>query len=163
MSTTTTMTTTTTTTTPRLNLAKAEPAYYQGLAAVEKIVSESLERAGVAKGFAHLLRLRASQINGCSFCVRLHTRDALAAGESPDRAALIGAWRESQYFTDEERAALDLLESITLIAARPLEDEHLERARTALGDAKLAAVEALAILIGAWNRLAIASGFPVKP
>src|SRR5712675_1696782 len=93
----------------RVNLGKAAPELYQAVTGLEKLASERAAKAGLTEGFAHLLRLRASQINGCAFCLRMHTRDALKSGESSDRLSVLPAWRESQYFNDKERAGLALV------------------------------------------------------
>src|SRR5678815_3765243 len=99
----------------RLNVGKAAPELYQAVMALDKLAAERAKAAGMATGFTHLLRLRASQINGCAYCVRMHAHDALAAGESNDRVVLLDAWRESAYFDDKERAALALVEAVTLV------------------------------------------------
>lgn len=147
----------------RINLGKAVPALYQAVAGLDRLASEAIAKAGIAEGFAHLLRLRASQINQCAFCVRSHTRDALASGESGDRISVLPAWRETGYFSDKERAALALVEAITLIADGQVPDAVYEQAAAALSKDEIAAVEWLAIVINAWNRIAIASRYPVKP
>ena len=90
----------------RVNLGKSVPALYQSVIELDRLVSAALATAGIAEGFSHLMRLRASQINQCAFCIRLHTRDALASGESTDRVAVLAAWRETKYYTLKERAAL---------------------------------------------------------
>jgi len=99
----------------RINLSKTTPDLYGVVRHLDKLVSESAASAGIADGFAHLLRLRASHINQCAFCMRMHARDAVKSGETADRLSVLSAWREaSAYFTDKERAALELLEAITL-------------------------------------------------
>ena len=108
--------------TDRVNLAQAVPALYNAVATVEKLAMQAALDAGWAKGFVHLLKLRASQINGCAFCLRMHARDALAAGESADRLAVLPGWRETTYFSDKEGAALELLEAVTAIADGQLPD-----------------------------------------
>lgn len=147
----------------RVNLSKAAPALYQAVVELERLASEALANAGIAVGFSHLLRLRASQINHCAFCVRLHARDALAQGESADRLAVLSAWRESAYFSPKERAALELVEAVTLIAEGQVPDAVYERAAEVLSKEEVAAVEWLAVVINAWNRIAISSRYPVKP
>lgn len=147
----------------RVNLSKAAPALYQAVVELERLASEALANAGIAVGFSHLLRLRASQINQCAFCVRLHARDALAQGESADRLAVLSAWRESAYFSPKERAALELVEAVTLIAEGQVPDAVYERAADVLSKEEVAAVEWLAVVINAWNRIAISSRYPVKP
>lgn len=147
----------------RVNLGKAAPELYQAVAGLEKLVTKALASAGLADGFAHLLRLRASQLNQCAYCVRLHTRDALASGESSDRISLLPAWRESAYFDAKESAALELMEAITLIADGQVRDSTYERAAASLSSEEIAAVEWLAVVINAWNRIAISSRYPVAP
>lgn len=147
----------------RIHMGKAEPAAYKAVGELEKQVRESLDRAGIPEGFVHLLKLRASQINGCSYCVRLHARDARATGESEDRIALTAAWRESSYFSEEERASFDLMEAITLIHDGQLADEVYENAASVLTEQKIAALEWLAVVINVWNRIAVPSRYPVTP
>ena len=146
----------------RVNLGKSAPALYQTVMQLDRLASESLTNAGIAEGFSHLLRLRASQINQCSFCVRLHARDALASGESSDRLAVLAAWRETEYFNPKERAALALVEAITSISEGQVPDTVYEQATSNLSKAEVSAIEWLAIVINTWNRIAISSRYPVK-
>jgi AhpD family alkylhydroperoxidase len=147
----------------RINLGKARPDLYQAVAALDKLASQAAKSAGLDEGFCHLLRLRASQINQCAFCVRAHTRDAQASGESIDRISVLPAWRESQYFTEKERAALELAEAITLISEGQVPDPVYARASGVLSEEEISAVEWLSVVINAWNRIAISSRYPVKP
>ncbi len=147
----------------RLTLLKVTADLLPLMNRLEKQISELAGAAGVTQGFAHLLRLRASQINQCSYCVRLHTRDALAAGESSDRISLVAAWRESEYFTAKERVSLALVEAITLIADGQVPDALYQEATETLTQEELAAVEWIGVTINTWNRIAIASRTPVKP
>ena len=149
--------------TERVNLGKSAPDLYKAVAGLDKIASDTATNAGIANGFAHLLRLRASQINKCAFCIRMHVRDALASGESSDRIAVLPAWRETGYFTSKEQAALELVEAITLIADGQLPDETYGRAAKSLSEDEISAVEWLAVVINTWNRIAISSRYPVKP
>lgn len=146
----------------RVNLGKSAPALYQAVVQLERLVSESLADAGIAEGFSHLLRLRASQINQCAFCVRMHARDALASGESSDRVAVLAAWRESGYFSPRERAALDLVEAITSVSDGQVPDVVYTQAASHLSEAEISAIEWLAVAINAWNRIAISSRYPVN-
>lgn len=148
---------------PRVNLGKAAPELYQALAKLEEAASKFAAGAGIAQGLAHLLRLRASQINQCSYCVRMHARDALASGESSDRVNVVAAWRDTHYFTDQERAALQLVEAVTNVAAGQVPESAYAEAAAALPQEQIAAVEWLAVVINAWNRVAISSRYPVKP
>ncbi|WP_457095838.1 carboxymuconolactone decarboxylase family protein [Lysobacter sp. P5_B9] len=147
----------------RVNLGKAAPELYQAVAGLEKLAAKSIASAGLADGFAHLLRLRASQLNQCAYCVRMHTRDALANGESTDRISVLPAWRESAYFDARECAALELTEAITFIADGQVPDSTYELAAASLSSEEIAAVEWLAVVINAWNRIAISSRYPVAP
>lgn len=148
--------------TERINLGKFAPDLYQAVVGLDRLASDAVTHAGIADGFSHLLRLRASQINQCAFCVRLHTRDALASGEPSDRIAVLAAWRETDYFTQKERAALELVEAITLIADGQLPDTVYEQAATSLSKDEMSAIEWLAVVINAWNRIAISSRYPVR-
>jgi AhpD family alkylhydroperoxidase len=148
--------------TERVNLGKSAPNLYQTVVELDRLVSEALTSAGVTEGFSHLLRLRASQINRCAFCVRLHARDALASGESSDRLAVLAAWEETDYFSPKERAALELVEAITLISDDQLPDAIYEQAAENLSKEEVSAIEWLAVVINTWNRIAISSRYPVK-
>ncbi|WP_341675478.1 carboxymuconolactone decarboxylase family protein [Niveibacterium sp. SC-1] len=145
----------------RANLGKAAPALYQTVARLDAEAAQFAAGAGIAEGFTHLLRLRASQINQCAFCVRMHHRDALKSGESADRIAVLPAWRETGYFDARERAALALIEAITLVAEGQVPEAVYAQAAEVLDEAAIAAVEWLGVVINAWNRIAIASRYPV--
>lgn len=147
----------------RVNLGKANPELFKAVGNLEKLVSQAAKAAGLDDGFCHLLRLRASQINQCSFCVRMHARDAQASGEAIDRISVLPAWRETEYFTGKERAALELLEAITLISDGQVPDSVYANAANSLSSEEISAVEWLSIGINVWNRIAIASRYPVKP
>jgi len=149
--------------TERVNLGKARPELYQAVINLDKLASQAAESAGLDEGFCHLLRLRASQINQCAFCMRLHTRDAQASGESIDRISVLPGWRETQYFTEKERAALELAETVTLISDGQVPDAVYAKAKGLLSDEEISAIEWLAVVINAWNRIAISSRYPVKP
>ena len=147
----------------RLNLSKSGPKLYQAMGEFEKLAKEAAESAGIDPGLGHLLRLRASQINGCAYCVRMHTQDALSVGESIERVSVLPAWRETGYFTPKERAALALVEAITNIADGQIPDAVYEQAASHLDESEISAIEWAAITINAWNRIAIASRYPVGP
>jgi len=147
----------------RVNIGKAVPELYKAIAGLDKLSAEVAAAAGLAEGFTHLLRLRASQINQCAFCVKMHTSDALASGESIGRVSVLPAWRETAYFNDKERASLELIEAMTLISDGQVPDEVYERVAGMLSKEEIAAVEWLGVVINAWNRIAISSRYPVKP
>lgn len=147
--------------TERINLGKSTPEIYQAVCELERLASDVVVAAGISDGFSHLLRLRASQINQCAFCIRLHTRDAIASGESGDRISVLPAWRETGYFDQKERAALTLVEAITLVSIGQVPDAAYEQAVSNLSKQEISAIEWLAIVINAWNRIAISSRYPV--
>lgn len=140
------------------NLSKEHPAAYGALARLDEAVRGAIESAGIDAKLAELVKIRVSQLNGCAFCLRLHTRDALAIGETSDRLAVLAAWWESQYFSPVEQAALILAEEVT----------GLPRTRTFSGDDLLttgqrSALTWLVIVMNAWNRVAIESHYTVQP
>lgn len=145
----------------RVNLGKAMPALYQSVVALDKQAEQAALDAGWAAGFTHLVKMRASQINQCAFCLRMHARDALASGETADRLAVLPAWRETRYFTDKERAGLALTEAVTQVAQDQIPDAVYAEAAQHLSPQEIAAIEWLAVVINAWNRIAIASRYPV--
>lgn len=147
----------------RINLGKSEPELYQAVIALNALASSAAKAAGIPEGFSHLLRLRASQINQCAFCIRMHTRDAISSGESTDRISVLPAWRESDYFDEKERASLELVEAITLVSIGQVSDPVYEQAAAKLSKEEISAIEWDAVIINIWNRLAIASRYPVTP
>jgi len=148
---------------PHVNVSKLFPALYEAQIAVEQASQEAAETAGLDPLLLDLVKLRASQLNGCAFCLRMHTRDALEKGESTDRLAVVAAWWESQYFTAQEQAALTIAERITRIGSEHTSAPPEVDVEAALDEKEIAAVTAVAIAINSWNRLAIASHYPVGP
>lgn len=147
----------------RVNLGKALPALYQSVLALDKQAEQAALDAGWSAGFTHLVKMRASQINQCAFCLRMHARDALASGETADRLAVLPAWRETRYFTDKERAGLALTEAVTQVAQDQIPDAVYAEAAQHLSPQEIAAIEWLAVVINTWNRIAISSRYPVAP
>ncbi|GAA3819095.1 carboxymuconolactone decarboxylase family protein [Nocardioides panacisoli] len=142
---------------------KLFPAVYEAQLAAEKASQEAAETAGLDPLLVDLVKVRASQINGCAYCLRMHTRDALEKGETTDRLALVAAWWESQYFTEQERAALLLTERITRIGEEHTAGSPSIDVAAVLDEKQVAAVTVLAITINTWNRIAITSHYPVAP
>lgn len=145
---------------PRLNPNRAAPGAMQVMLALEGHVQSS----GLEPSLIELVKTRASQINGCAFCIHMHTRDALARGETAERLFLLDAWRESPLYSDRERAALAWTEALTLVAQTHAPDADYEAARRHFAEAELVELTLLIATINAWNRIAI--GFrlvhPVK-
>lgn len=137
----------------------ATPSYlpYQKMAEMDHDINQIIETAQISAGYSHLLRLRVSQINGCAYCVKLHTQDAVTCGENIERIALTSAWKETNYFTEAEKAGFALAEAITEIRDTNLFDTAYDQALTLLGKEKVAAIEWLSIVMNAWNRIGISS------
>ena len=146
----------------RINLGKSSPKLYEAVVGLDRLASDALASAGIADGFSHLLRLRVSQLNQCAYCTRLHTRDAITSGESNDRISVLPAWRETEYFSEKERAALELVEVITLIFDGQVPAAIYEQAAAILSRDEVSAIEWLAVVMNTWNRVAISSRYRVK-
>jgi AhpD family alkylhydroperoxidase len=142
-----------------MDIGKIHPTAYQLMMRLDQDVTAALAAAAVQPLLIELVRIRVSQINGCAFCLRLHTRDALAKGETDDRLAVLAAWWESQYFTAQERAALALAEQVTSLAV----PESHTWDDGSLTQEQASAVAWLATTMNAWNRIAITSHYPVSP
>jgi AhpD family alkylhydroperoxidase len=130
---------------------KAAPGAYQAMAALEAYVRKS----GLETPLLELLRLRTSQINGCAFCIDMHTKDARAAGETEQRLYCLDAWREAPFYTDRERAALAWTEAITRISDGHAPDDVFEEVRKHFTDEELSNLTIAIVAINGWNRLAI--------
>jgi AhpD family alkylhydroperoxidase len=136
--------------TQRMQLGSVDPAAYAALRGLEKYLSESPLEAR----HKHLIKLRASQINGCSYCVDLHVRDALRDGDTHDRLHLVALWREVPHFDARERAILALVEEVTLLT-NGVSDATWDNAERELGAPYLAATLMAIITINAWNRVGV--------
>lgn len=142
--------------TPRLNAAAIAPEAYQAMLGLEKYVRSS----GLEHSLLELVKLRASQLNGCAYCLDMHWKDARAAGESEQRLYLLDAWRESPGYTDRERAALNWVEAITNITDGHAPDDAYETARKHFNEKELVDLTLAIVAINGWNRLAIAFRAP---
>jgi AhpD family alkylhydroperoxidase len=132
----------------------AEPI--QAMHALEKYIAT----CGLDRGFIHLLKLRASQINGCAFCIDMHSIDARAAGEPEQRLYALNAWRETAFFTDRERAGLAWVEAVTLVSETHVPDAVYDEARRHFSEKEIFDLTFIATTINAWNRIAIAARTP---
>ena len=144
---------------PRIpNIADTVPEALDAMLALAK----AAYKGGVPRTTHTLVHLRASQINGCSFCVELHSRELREAGESEERIATVAAWRESPYFTEDERAALALTEAATRLSDRsdPVPDEIWDAAARRFDEAQLASLVLSFTAINAWNRLNVTTRQP---
>ncbi|WP_296604183.1 carboxymuconolactone decarboxylase family protein [Nocardioides sp.] len=147
----------------RTNIGDRHPAAYKTLISLSMQADQDATAAGVDPLLVELIRIRTSQINGCAFCLRMHTRDALAKGESPDRIAVLPAWTESAYFSETDRAALGLAEAITLVPDGHVSDADYAAAAEVLTADQVSAVSWLTIVMNAFNRVAITSRYHVGP
>jgi len=138
---------------PRFNAFKVSPDLTKALMGVEAALGES----GLEHSLAELVRVRASQINGCAFCIHMHVVDAKAHGETPLRIIMLDGWRESPLFTERERAALAWTESLTRIAKTHASDADYELAKSQFSEGEIVALTILIGQINAWNRLQIAA------
>ncbi len=135
----------------RLDAAKLSPDGARAMFGLEKYA----EKSGLEKDLQLLIKIRASQINGCAYCIDMHTIDARAAGETEQRIYALSAWRETPFFTDRERAALAWTEAVTLISHGGVSDALFEEARQYFSDKELVDMTIAVAAINAWNRLAI--------
>src|SRR5690348_17213437 len=119
-------------------------------------MSEAAGKSGLEKSLIELVKIRASQINGCAFCLDMHTHDARKAGESEARIYLLNAWRESPVYSERERAALAWTEALTLVTEGHVPDAVYEETRRHVTEKELANLTAAIVAINAWNRIAIA-------
>ena len=134
----------------RIKIDKAEPAGYKAILGLEKFI----ESTPLTRTHKDLIKIRASQINGCAFCIDMHTKDARKAGETEQRIYALNAWRDTTFFTEDERAILALTEEVTLISNH-VKDATYEQAAKVLDETYLAQVILSIITINAWNRIGI--------
>lgn len=136
---------------PRMNPYKAAPGAYKPLSALQAYT----EQCGLEHSLLELVKTRASQINGCAFCLEMHTREARAAGESEARLYLLSAWHESPLYTDRERAALAWTEAVTRVSETGVPDEAWEAVRKEFTEEEIANLTVAIGMINVWNRLAV--------
>ncbi|HEX3459089.1 MAG TPA: carboxymuconolactone decarboxylase family protein [Candidatus Baltobacteraceae bacterium] len=136
----------------RADLLKTNPAALEPIYNAERV----LEKAGLDRGLLALVDLRVSQINGCAFCLALHRREAEAAGEGGDRLNALSAWRESPWYSDRERAALEWAESLTTIADNHVPDDTYRRVSAVFPAEELMYLTLAVATINSWNRFCIA-------
>jgi AhpD family alkylhydroperoxidase len=143
---------------PRFDLTQLNPEAYRHLLQMEALIARNVEPT-----LYHLVKLRASQINGCAFCLQMHTAEALKHGETPERMMALDAWEESPLFTDKERAALAWTEELTLIADSGASSEAYEALRQQFSADEIGWLILAAVQINAWNRIAISSRSQYDP
>ncbi|KAA5825339.1 carboxymuconolactone decarboxylase family protein [Saccharopolyspora hirsuta] len=137
----------------RIDFARTAPKVYRAQRAFEDAAGEGLDPE-----LGELVRIRASQLNGCAYCLHMHVNDARKAGADEDRLHMVSVWREAaRFFTERELAALELTEAVTRVSERGVPDEVYARAAEQFEPAELASLLALILSINTWNRIAIAT------
>ncbi|MBI3567746.1 MAG: carboxymuconolactone decarboxylase family protein [Gemmatimonadetes bacterium] len=140
----------------RVDYAHTAPGAYSAMIALERYVRQS----GIEHSLLELVKVRASQINGCAFCLDMHAKDARAAGETEQRLHMLAAWREAPCYTPRERVALEWTEAVTTLGRHGVEQPLFEAAQATFGDRALVDLTMAIIAINGWNRLAIAFHSP---
>lgn len=148
--------------THRVSIDKQHPAAYKALVGLSLEVENVVAAADLDPLLVELVRIRASQINGCAFCLRMHTADALKKGEDPARIAVLPAWEETGYFSETDRAALRLTEAITRVSDGHVSDEDYNAVAAVLSEDQISAVAWLVTVMNAFNRVAITSRYAVN-
>lgn len=142
----------------RINLQQLEPHAQEAMLGLENYIQNSQ----LSKTHLELIKIRASQINGCAFCLNMHTADALKQGETAQRIFLLDAWEESGLFTDEEKVILAITEEVTLIQHKGLTDQTYKAAREIFSENLIAQIIMAVVTINAWNRIAISTRKPIQ-
>ncbi len=142
---------------PRIDYYKASPQVFKAMRELE----EAVRASGLEAPLLELVRMRASQINGCAYCIDMHSKDARAAGETEQRLYALNAWRETPFFTDRERAALAWTEELTSISQSEVSDELYAQTSKHFSESEMASLTLAIVAINGWNRFAI--GFRAVP
>lgn len=142
----------------RIDIQKLEPNAYKAMFALE----DFLQNSQLSKTHLELIKIRASQINGCAFCINMHTSDALKQGETSQRIFLLSAWRETELFTEEEHNILAITEEVTLINQNGLSNQTYEQATKLFDENYIAQIIMAVVTINSWNRIAISTNKTVK-
>jgi AhpD family alkylhydroperoxidase len=140
----------------RISYKEIAPGAYQAMLGLERYVGES----GLEHSLLELVRTRASQLNGCAFCLDMHSKDAIAAGETPQRLLVLSAWRDAPLYTERERAALAWTEAVTELGPSGVPDELYRTTRQQFDERQLVDLTMAIVAINGWNRLAIAFHSP---
>jgi AhpD family alkylhydroperoxidase len=142
----------------RIQIDAVEPNAYKAMFALEKY----LQQSDLDKTHKELIKIRASQINGCAFCINMHTKYAIANGETPQRIFLLNAWREGDLFNEEEKTILAMTEEITLIHQKGLSDETYKKAISIFNENYISQIIMQIVTINAWNRMSISTNKPIE-
>ncbi|MGH9507834.1 MAG: carboxymuconolactone decarboxylase family protein [Terriglobales bacterium] len=141
----------------RIEFHKASPGALDALLGLQQFVNQ---KSGIEASLLHLIELRASQINGCAFCIDMHAAEALKRGETRERLFLLSAWREADGFSPRERAALAWTEAVTLVASTQVPDEVYQQVKSEFSAAEIVGLTMAVIAINSWNRMNVALRTP---
>ncbi|HEV7653472.1 MAG TPA: carboxymuconolactone decarboxylase family protein [Mycobacteriales bacterium] len=141
----------------RLDLDSAAPAFSRAMSHLDNAATKELDRVGIEPGLRELVRVRASQLNGCAYCIDMHSKDARAGGETEQRLYGLAAWRETPYFTGRERAALAFTESVTRLTETHVPDEDYAAVAEQFSPDEIGALVSLIVAINAWNALSVST------
>jgi len=142
----------------RIDIQQLEPEAFQAMFTLENY----LQNSGLSKTLLLLIKIRASQINACAYCINMHSSDALKQGETPQRIFLLNAWKETGLFTEEEKTVLAITEEVTLISQNGLSDVTYKQAEKLFDGNKIAQIIMAVVTINAWNRIVISTRKTVK-
>ena len=142
---------------PRIDSSKYRST---GLGRAMLALQREVEASGLEHSLLELVKIRASQINGCAYCIDMHTKDARALGETEQRIYALSAWREAPFFNDRERAALEWAEVVTQVADTHVPDEVYDRLRQQFSETEIVALTFALVAINGWNRLAVSFRIP---
>ncbi len=141
----------------RLDFDAVAPGFSRAMGGLDRAATKELDAAGLEPELRELVRVRASQLNGCAYCIDMHTKDARAIGETEQRLYALPAWRETPFFTSRERAALAFTESVTMLAGAHVPDEDYQAVAAEFAPREVGALVALLVAINAWNRIGVAT------
>lgn len=139
----------------RFDFDELAPGFSRALAHLDHAAVVELDAAGIPTGLRHLVKLRASQLNGCSYCVDMHSRDARDSGESFQRIAAVAVWEEAHFFTARERAAFELTDAVTRVSETHVPDSVVAHALAVFSEKEVSALLALIVSINAWNEIGV--------
>lgn len=141
----------------RLDFDRHAAGFARAVAHLDQAATKELDKADFDPRLRELVRIRASQLNGCAYCIDMHTKDARAIGETEQRLYALPAWRETPFFTDAERAALAFTEAVTLLAADHVPDQAYDAVAAAFTEQEIAALVSLIVAINAWNAIGVST------
>jgi AhpD family alkylhydroperoxidase len=141
----------------RIDFDELAAHFSRAMAHLDRAATKELDGAGIDARLRELIRIRASQLNGCAYCIDMHTKDARAIGETEQRIYALPAWRETPFFTARERAALAFTESITQLASTHVPDEDFQQVAKEFSEQEIAALVSLITMINAWNAVGVST------